>query len=169
MSYDSTPDTKAHITRVRQLLAEVQGNLYQRAQAHDRSKLEEPEKSAFDRATPKLRGTTYGSPEYKAGLAEIREAIDHHQAHNSHHPEHYRAGIAGMSLLDLIEMICDWKAAGERHADGDIRESLRLNIERFGIEPQLASILRATIDELYPAPPPGPPDPPPGWKPWRTG
>jgi hypothetical protein len=150
VSYDSAPDTIAHILRVRELLWSVQKRLESRGQHHDASKLQEPEKSAFDRATPRLKTTTYGSPEYKANLADIREAVAHHQAHNSHHPEHYPNGMAGMSLLDLIEMICDWKAAGERHAAGDIRESLRINVERFGIEPQLANVLRATVEELYP-------------------
>lgn len=151
VEYDSAPDTLAHINRVRELIAEARAHLMERAQRHDQSKLKEPEKSAFDRATPRLKTLTYGSPEYHANLAEIREAVAHHQAHNSHHPEFYADGIAGMSLLDLLEMVCDWKAAGERHEDGDIRESLRINIERFGIEPQLASVLRNTIDELYPA------------------
>lgn len=150
MSYDSTPDTLAHIRRVQELLADVQHRLADRARVHDQSKLEPPEKDAFDRATPKLKSLTYGSPEYKASLADIREAVAHHQAHNSHHPEHYPDGIAGMSLLDLIEMVCDWKAAGERHADGDIRESLRINVERFGVDDQLASILWATVDEMFP-------------------
>jgi hypothetical protein len=53
-----------------------------------------------------------------------------------------------MSLLDLLEMLCDWKAASERHADGDIARSLRINRERFGIDGQLAAILENTAVEL---------------------
>ena len=34
-------------------------------------------------------------------------------------------------------MLADWKAATERHADGDLLRSLRLNTERFGLSPQL--------------------------------
>jgi hypothetical protein len=53
-----------------------------------------------------------------------------------------------MSLLSIIEMLADWKAASERTKQGSIARSLTVNIERFGIEPQLAWILSNTIDEL---------------------
>jgi hypothetical protein len=62
-------------------------------------------------------------------------------AANSHHPEHYSNGIQGMSLLDVIEMLCDWKAAGLRHADGNIFKSLEINKDRYKISTQLYSIL----------------------------
>ena len=57
-------------------------------------------------------------------------------------------GINGMTLLDLIEMLCDWKAAGERHADGSMERSLMVNQERFHIGEQLQSILENTAREL---------------------
>jgi hypothetical protein len=76
------------------------------------------------------------------------EALKHHYAANSHHPEHYENGIAGMSLLDLIEMVCDWKAATERHADGDLLRSIEQNQDRFGYSDELKSILLATVAEM---------------------
>ena len=51
-AHDSTLDTQAHISRVGTVLSEMIFNIHQRALVHDASKLEEPEKSAFDRATP---------------------------------------------------------------------------------------------------------------------
>lgn len=148
MNYDSTYDTKKHIDRVRQLIRHVTANFMQRALVHDRSKLEDPEKSAFDYATPRLAGSTYGSDEYKGFLADLKPALDHHYAANSHHPEHYPNGVDGMSLLDVLEMLCDWKAAGERHNDGSIERSLKVNQERFKVSPQLQAILENTAREL---------------------
>lgn len=58
------------------------------------------------------------------------------------------SGANGMSLLDLIEMLCDWKAATERHTDGDLRKSLEINKTRFGLSDQLHSILTNTAKEL---------------------
>ncbi len=55
---------------------------------HDRSKTESPEVECFDEYTPKLKGATYGSDEYKQWLAEMKPALDHHYAANRHHPEH---------------------------------------------------------------------------------
>lgn len=148
MTYDSTADTLAHITRVQQLLEQVRNELTIRAAHHDDSKLQEPEKSVFDVVTPRLQGLTYGSDAYKASLAEMGPALDHHYAHNSHHPEHYTNGVDGMSLLDIIEMLADWKAAGERHADGSMVKSLATNKKRFGLSDRLASILENTRKEL---------------------
>jgi predicted alpha/beta superfamily hydrolase len=147
-TYDSTADTIAHITRVQQLLEDAIQNLKTRQQTHDLSKLKDPEKTVFDEMTPKLKHSTYGSDEYRSFLDQMKPALDHHYAHNPHHPEHYPDGISGMSLLDLIEMLCDWKAAGERHANGSITNSLNINQTRFKIEHQLQSVLTNTAKEF---------------------
>lgn len=148
MSYDSTQDTIEHIQKVQARVHECANNLIVRAAHHDESKLHEPEKPGFDKITTQLRELTYGSDEYKAALLENQPTIDHHYAHNSHHPEHYENGIAGMSLLDLIEMVCDWKAASERTKQGSIVQSLPINRDRFGISDQLFAILENTVKEL---------------------
>ena len=36
-----------------------------------------------------------------------------------------------MSLLDQIEMLCDWAASVHRHADGDLKVSINKNADRF--------------------------------------
>lgn len=149
MSSDSTAATLAHIKRVNELCGMVAAEFIRRGNVHDQSKLEDPEKAYFDQYTPKLKDLVYGSPEYKACLAEMRPAIDHHNQNNSHHPEFYPQGIDGMDLFDLLEMLVDWKAAGERHADGgDILRSIEINRERFGISPQLERILQNTAERF---------------------
>ena len=146
--YDSTQDTMEHIGKVREHIAACIDSLWFRAKVHDASKLLPPEKEAFDEMTPILSGLTYGSDEYKAGIARLGPALEHHYFVYAHHPEHYPDGVNGMSLLDVLEMLCDWKAASERHANGDIARSLRINRERFGIGEQLAAILENTAVEL---------------------
>lgn len=144
--YDSTSDTLLHIKRVNQLLTEAASELIRRANVHDNSKLESPEKELFDEFTPKLKGTTYGSEEYKKYLKELSIALEHHYENNSHHPEHYENGVNGFDLFDLIEMFFDWKAATERHADGDIMKSIEINKKRFGINEQICDIFRNTVN-----------------------
>lgn len=51
-------------------------------------------------------------------------------------------------MLNSIIPYCSVKAAGERHADGNFAESLRINRERFGMSPQLAEIFENTMKEL---------------------
>lgn len=145
---DSREDTLEHMRKVQARMQVVQHELTIRAAHHDDSKLQEPEKSGYDQLVTNLKDVVYGTPEYKQALADAKPVIDHHYAHNSHHPEHYPNGIAGMSLLDVIEMLCDWKAASERTKQGSIAQSLAHNRMRFQIDDQLASILENTVKEL---------------------
>lgn len=147
-SYDSAIETLKHIKRVNQLLLLFAENVLQRAAVHDQSKLEEPEKSTFDKITPLLRNITYGSDEYKNIMKENKSGIEHHQLSNTHHPEFYSNGIDGMNLIDLVEMFFDWKAASERHADGNIYRSIEIQEKRLNINPQLSNIFRNTADCL---------------------
>jgi hypothetical protein len=57
-------------------------------------------------------------------------------------------GIRGMSLLDVVEMLCDWRAATMMHADGDIRKSIEINQKRFGYSDDLKAILLNTLPLL---------------------
>lgn len=145
---DSTIDTKKHIEKVQSFLHKVTAEIFKRTCNHDKSKLEQPEKEIFDKYTEKLKNTSYGSNEYKQYLIEMKPALDHHYANNSHHPNHFKNGISGMNLIDLIEMLCDWKASTLRHNDGNIESSIEIGQERFGYSNELKQILLNTLDVL---------------------
>lgn len=147
--YNSMQDTLDHIRRVQQELLRIAYQLTRRGIDHDQSKLQSPEKELFDEYTPKLKALTYGSNEYKKCLDAMGEALKHHYQVNYHHPEHYERGVNDMSLLDIVEMLVDWKAASERHADGDIFKSIEINAGRFEISDQLKVILLNTAVELW--------------------
>ena len=136
--------TLRHVETVRNFLNSVISELMNRQEKHDQSKLEPEEVETFEKYTPKLRDLTYGSDEYRQCLKEMKPAIDHHNSVNRHHPEYFGTGINEMNLIDLMEMLCDWKAAGMRHNDGDIFKSISINKKRFGISDQLESILVST-------------------------
>jgi Family of unknown function (DUF5662) len=124
-------------------------NLQSRAVVHDHSKLQSPEREAYNELTPKLRCVSYGTKEYKTILQQFRPAIDHHYAHNRHHPEYYSNGIAGMSLLDLLEMLADWKASSDRIPQAvSLEKAFNINKERFKIDPVLYGIMWNTAKEL---------------------
>ena len=142
-------DTFKHIERVRNLLNKCVKDLIDRGEKHDQTKMVSPEVEFFTEYTHKLAECTYGSEEYKQCLKNIKPALDHHYANNSHHPEHYKNGINDMNLLDILEMLCDWKASSERHNDGNIRKSIELNAVRFNMSPQLTMILENTADILF--------------------
>jgi len=137
--------TEEHINRVRELLSDFILKITERLDKHDLSKLESPEKDIFERYTPMLSKLSYGSDEYKSVLKEMNIGIKHHYENNRHHPEHFDNGVDGMSLVDIIEMFCDWKASSERHKDGDIRKSIDINTVRFNLSPQLVNIFKNSI------------------------
>jgi len=160
---NSEQETIAHICRVQELLSEIRTALYERGQVHDASKLKSPEVEAFENVSSALRSLTYGSPEYRRILREeLGVALEHHYANNSHHPEHWdtfsvnehgdrvwhKKGIQQMSLLDQLEMLADWKAAGERHADGSLTRSFMVNRQRFGLSYDQFVQLVKTAEEL---------------------
>jgi hypothetical protein len=145
-----TCSTQAHINRVRELLDQVIADLTRRGILHDASKLVEPEATAFAASSDRLGRLTYGTPAYHDALHDLGAALTHHYAHNRHHPEYHHDGVNDMTLVDLIEMLCDWKAAAERQGNGDILASLRINEHRFGISPQLAGVLENTAVALWP-------------------
>ncbi|MHA1940993.1 MAG: DUF5662 family protein [Candidatus Hodarchaeales archaeon] len=146
--YDSKEDTISHIKMVRFLLKGFAESILARGVIHDSSKLEDPEKSLFDEFTPKLRSVEYGSEKYNEYLEQMGTALNHHYENNRHHPEHFEWGIGNMNLLDIVEMFCDWKAASLRHDDGDMKNSLEINRERFDMTDQLYNIFMNTINDF---------------------
>ncbi len=141
-------DTREHIAKVQARLGQAISNLIERAAHHDGSKLIEPERSGYAALQARLADIRYGTPEYREALAECRPTIEHHYQHNDHHPEHWPNGIRDMSLLSLLEMLADWKAAGERTREGSMRQSLDVNRRRFGPDDMLFAVLENTAREL---------------------
>jgi len=169
-------ETRKHIDQVRQLIDRTCLILKDRAICHDQSKLKPPELEIFEIYTEKLKNTTYGSDEYKQFLKEMKSALEHHYACNRHHPEHFKKyncngchadykgaapgkckfcgytqfqeepDISQMNLFDIVEMFCDWFAATQRHADGDIMEGIAFNKIRFKYGTTLEAILINTAN-----------------------
>lgn len=142
---DCIRETKEHIAQVREFMIMFAQELLNRALAHDQSKLVSPELEIFTKYTPRLKGSTYGSAEYISFFDSMQVALKHHYANNMHHPENHSDGIKGMSLVDIVEMICDWKAATMRHDSGDINKSIEINQGRFGYSDDLKSVFQNTV------------------------
>jgi hypothetical protein len=142
-------ETYKHVKKVQSNLNLFVSDLIKRGENHDNSKFEEPELSIFASQTEKLKDCVYGSDEYKQLLVEVKPAIDHHYSKNRHHPEHWPNGIEDMTLVDLLEMLADWKAATQRNKDGNIRRSILINSEKYKMSPQLRTIFENTVREYF--------------------
>ena len=143
-------ETMVHIYHVQELLLKCAADLHDRCLTHDQSKLRPPEVDTFTKYTPRLKEAEYGSDLYKQFLAEMKPALDHHYQNNSHHPEHHEDGVLGMTLIDVLEMLLDWIASTRRTKNGNIYKSITIQQQRFGIDDQLAQLMRNTVKALCP-------------------
>lgn len=148
-------ETIKHIHQVRQYLYTFIQELDERAKKHDASKLEEPEASKLAEFNDALAKTKYAdengnvTEEYEKLLEDVKPALEHHYAKNRHHPQHWPDGVNDMTLIDLVEMLCDWKAATQRNKSGNIRRSVEANAKRFGMSEQLTRIFENTVREMF--------------------
>jgi hypothetical protein len=127
MKYSSKKDTLKHIRQVRKNIGIILRELRLRGKLHDMSKVQSPEKYGLDIFAP------------------IQTVPTRHESL----PEHYEQGIRGMSLIDLLEMFCDWYAATKRHNNGDIMKSISINQERFGYSDDLKAVFENTYKDMF--------------------
>lgn len=123
--------TTVHKIHVMRFILKACWALIKRGFKHDISKYSKNEAPFFAQAE-ELRNFTYGTQEYKDMLKRtLDEALKHHYSNNSHHPEFHPNGINDMEILDVVEMLCDWRAATLRNKNGNIQRSVEFNQERF--------------------------------------
>lgn len=134
-----------HREEVKKYLTTVAKELTDRGSTHDESKLSPEEMPYFAKHIPELNKVEYGSPEYKQAMKDMKPAIDHHNEVNRHHPEHFKDGMKGMNLVDLAEMVADWKAAAKRYPNGDAVKAMDMNQKRFGFSDDIKAILLNTL------------------------
>ena len=137
-----------HRAEVGLRLRKVCNELMERAIVHDSSKFSDDEFEGNLQALPEKRalkkaGHGYRSVEYKEHEKKWQWLSDKRYSRNPHHPGYHRCGINDMSLIDLVEMLCDWYAAAD-----DIDGSIDENAEKFKIDSQLARILKNTVRDM---------------------
>ena len=134
-----------HKTWVAYYIALVIVKLLSRAIFHDMSKLRIDEIRGFSKLTTGYGSCRYDSPEYKARHKVLSETLKLHYERNSHHPEHYNGDVTKMDIIDIAEMVCDWKAA-VHYAHGDIKESIRIQKVKYRLEGQLLDYITSLTD-----------------------
>lgn len=124
-----------HIMTVQGLLTDIAQKLSKRASLHDLSKLDSDELGGMVEIN--LIADEYGlnSPEYMEALKG--PAIQLHRSRHPHHPEYHKGGFQDMSSLDVIEMVCDWKAANMLRGHPEWIRSVDMMVERLELsDPQ---------------------------------
>ena len=73
----------------------------------------------------------------------------HHYKNNSHHPDHYVQGVYGMTIVDLVEMMCDVVSYIEELHVCQTSKIIKEQKERFDIDEGIAQILINTLNYYY--------------------
>ena len=139
---------KEHISRVRRHINTFIQLLIRRAENHDKSKLEEPELSWWKEMDKEPR-YPYGSEEYKQKIKRWNKVFKHHYEYNRHHPEHYEYGVIEMTLIDIVEMMCDWLGYKDTTT---VTEALKVcdeQMARYDISEELRQIIFNTLLRYY--------------------
>lgn len=137
-----------HVALVRKNLQGISQELDRRGLIHDLSKVQLDELGGFINFNRAAREHPYGSEEYKRSMVEHGGVIDLHFSRNSHHPEHHPNGVADMGLFDIIEMVCDWKAASETYGQTSFEEALAIQVDRFGLTSEQVYVINLIAQAL---------------------
>lgn len=139
-----------HRHRVFTYMSRIAREIMQRGNDHDQSKYSDQEFPVYARTIKEFDKHQFGTEGYKKAKESLGPALEHHFKHNRHHPEHFEMGIDGMTLVDLLEMVCDWKSATLNHPEkpGNMTKSLEMAIVKYNISPQLARVLYNTMREF---------------------
>lgn len=141
-------DTIQHVSEVQENIEEFASDLKKRAIAHDRSKFADPEFSVFVSTRPEFKKANYGTPEYQAVVDAAIVGVNHHYSLNRHHTAHFPNGIKDMNLLDVLEMMADWRAASRRSPDLSFKDSLPRAFKKYEMDETLQRLILNTIDYL---------------------
>lgn len=125
-------------------------NVVERAYRHDESKLGEIEFPHYANTIEEFENCPFGTIEHSQAKEKLGIALEHHYKNNRHHPEHFSNGIEDMNLIDVLEMICDWKAATQNYPSsiGNISNSVEILSEKYKISPQLKLIIYNTLRDF---------------------
>ena len=136
-----------HIMLVQAAINKITAELNRRGLVHDVTKFQEDEFLGFVKLNQADKLYGYGTPEYKAALAE-NNAVELHTSRHSHHPEYYHNGVNEMNLFDLIEMVCDWRAANQVYGVTTFEESLQKSMDRFGLNENQRFVVRLIAEAI---------------------
>ena len=149
-------DVAVHRLKVNEFCAAAGMEIISRGAKHDESKLTQQEREFYIEPVWDLNHSPqpFGSPEYKAQTAKMGVGWKNHYTHNDHHLEFFidKGGSPWehVNMFQLIEMLCDWKAAALRKGN-DPLEAIEQLKKKFRIDPQMEALLRNTfkrIDEI---------------------
>ena len=137
-----------HIEGVQNYLKTIGLIITTRGYEHDSSKVSDEEYKYFKMANSIDRNQFKTYEEY---LDYVKPTLDkglkHHYEYNRHHPEHFDNGVNDMTLIDIIEMIIDWKVSIEQNGK-KLEDEIGYNFDKYNISDQLKKIIMNTFEYI---------------------
>jgi len=137
-----------HKEQIAVLLAKFAAELTYRSAVHDNSKFSPDEFDVHSDNVNHFNKYLFDTKEEKELKERLMPAGILHRKRNRHHPEHFEDGIDGMNLIDILEMLCDWKSASTRVSGDSLRKGLPILKNKYNISPQLLKILENTARDF---------------------
>lgn len=138
-----------HKKKVKDRMLFLAKEIIKRAEEHDDSKLKPPEINwliEMDKE-PKVE---YGTPEYFEKIKKWDKFFKHHYKNNNHHPAHYNEqGVYGMTIVDLVEMMCDVISYIKELHVYQASKIIKEQKERFDMDEGIAQILINTLNYYF--------------------
>jgi hypothetical protein len=149
-------DIMLHKEKVSLNIKRIMDELYGRQLSHDNDKIvNDAIFEPYDKYSDRLRSLKFGSVEYNQLLNnELSEAIDIHSQNRHHFNSNQYKQEYHIDLVDLLEHICDVRAALERnleYTDEQIRDKLigAFNIENISNLPNISNLIENTINNYF--------------------
>ena len=140
-----THETLEHILKVSNNINKIIKQLIDRIEKHDKSRLQQEELKEYSDLLIKLKTSDITSEAYQKLLVDYNYIIKLHEKRNRHHPEFHYKGIAGMNLIDILEMLADWVAV---HPKQTLWKELPVLKEKYQLDDQLFSIIKNTLLDM---------------------
>jgi len=145
---DTLAEILQHRAYVKANLDQIRAELEQLGDLHDLSKLDEEEFDAFCSTREDFKRANYGDALYKKCTERIKSAVERHYKLNRHHTGYHENGFADMDLIDILEMLADWKAASRRSPLLSFEDSLPKAFEMHNIPENMQKHILATLKRL---------------------
>ena len=140
-----------HIEGVKNYLKVISILLDSRGLMHDSTKKSDEEYNYYKMANSVNRNDFKTYEEYLDYVKPtLNKGLKHHYENNRHHPEYHKNGVDDMNLIDILEMVADWKISIEQNGK-NVEEEIQYNFKKYNISEQLQKIILNTykyIDDL---------------------
>lgn len=136
-------ETKKHIEQVQQCLKDICSKLQLRSYDHDMSRYRRPGSLKFREVYSELKETEGNDEIHLSILEKLRILREKYFKTCRYCPESHDNNVSEMNLVDLLELLSDWKADSS-----DLKKTIIENQKKYKYTDELMNVLLNTAKYL---------------------